>query len=79
MLGIGESIDGGDAGVLREILDVALGKGPDYSAVHHAAEHAGGVLDGFTAAELEVVGVEKHHAAAELADAGLEGYAGACG
>ena len=79
MLGIGQGVDGRDAGVMREILHVALRVGADDCAVHHAAEHAGGVLNGFAAAELEVIGIEKHHAAAQFADASLERHACAGG
>ena len=55
-----------------KFLYIALREGAN-CAVYHATEHAGGVLDGFATAELEVVRVEKHHAATEFADAGLEG------
>ena len=79
MLGIGQRVDGGNVGVLGEILYIALREGANDCAVHHATEHAGGVLDGFATAELEVVRVEKHYAATKFADAGLEGHSGSCG
>ncbi len=74
-----ERIDHGDAGELGKIDNILLIEGADDDAVNHATEHAGGVLDGFAAAELDVVFREKHREAAELADADLEGHAGAGG
>ena len=40
--------------------------------MHHSAQHARGVLDRFATAQLHVVCVEKHHRAAQFADADLE-------
>ena len=54
---------------MGEFLDVELGEGADNSAVNHAAEHAGGVLDGFAAAELDFECAQKHGVAAQFADA----------
>ena len=79
MLVVGEGVDGGDAGEIGEFLDVALGEGADDGAVEHSAQDAGGVLDGFAAAKLDIAGGKEHDLAAELADADLEGDAGACG
>ena len=65
--------------VVGEFLDVALGEGAEDGAVDHAAQDAGGVLDGFAAAELDFAGGQEHDLAAQLADADLEGDAGAGG
>ena len=77
VLGIGERVDGGDAAVFGKVLDVRLGESADDGAVAHAAEDAGGIGNGFTAAELDIIGSEKEDVAAEFADADLEGDAGA--
>ena len=58
-------------------LDLALLEGADHHDVHHAADDAGGVFDGFAAAELAVAGGQVHYAAAHLIHAGLEADAGA--
>ena len=79
MLVVGERVDGRDAGVVRELDHVLLGEGADDRAMDHAAEHAGGVLDQFAAAELDVVFREEHREAAEFADADFERDAGAGG
>ncbi len=79
MLVISQGVDHGKVGVVCEIDDVLLGEGADDHAVTHSAEHAGGVFDGFAAAELDVVGGEEHRKSAEFADADLERHAGAGG
>ena len=79
MLVISQGIDRRDAGILREIDDVLLGKGPDDHAVHHAPEDAGGVLDRLAPAELDVVAGKEHREASQLADTDLEGNPGAGG
>jgi hypothetical protein len=79
MLVIGQGVDGGNAGVLREFLDITLGKRADDRAVNHAPEHAGRVLDRFTASELYVIRIEKQHFSAEFAEPNFEGNAGASG
>src|SRR5690242_6034564 len=79
MLVVGESVDRWHAGELREFLDVLLGVRANDRTVNHPAENARGVLDRFTAADLNIAGAEKHHLAAQFADADLEGHARACG
>ena len=79
MLVVREGVDGGDLRVVRELLDVALGEGAEHSAVNHAAHHAGGVLDRLAAAKLNLAGRQENDLAAQLADADLEGDAGARG
>ena len=79
MLVVGEGVDGGNARVVREFLDVALREGAEHGAMDHPAQHARGVLDGFAAAKLDFAGREEDHLAAQLADADLEGDAGAGG
>ena len=79
VLVVGEGVDGGDAGVVGKIDHVLLGEGADDSAVNHAAEDAGGVLDGLTAAELDVDTGKEHGGAAEFADADLKADASTSG
>ena len=76
---IGEGVDGAEAAEFGEFLDVALGVGADDGAVGHAAHDAGGVADGFAAAELDVVGGEKNGLSAQFADTDFEAEAGAGG
>ena len=57
---------------LGELLDVALCERADDRAVNHAAQHAGGVLDRLAAAQLNVIGIEKHRLPAQFADADLK-------
>jgi hypothetical protein len=76
---IGEGIDGGDAGVVGEGLDIFLREGSDDGAMDHAPEDAGGVLDGFAPAELDFGGAEEERMAAEFVDTDLEGDACAGG
>ena len=79
MLVIRQRIDGGDLGKFREFFHVGLRIGADDRAVNHAAQHAGGVLDRLAAAQLNVIGVQKHHPGTQFADASLERDAGARG
>ena len=79
VLVVRKGVNGGDLGVAGEFLDVALGEGAEHGAVDHAAQDAGGVLDGFAAAKLDFAGWEENDLAAQLADADLEGDAGARG
>ena len=79
MLVVRQRVDGGDAGVLGELLHVALREGAEHRAVHHPAQHARGVLDRFAAAKLNLAGGQEDHLPAQLADADLEGDAGARG
>lgn len=79
MLLIGEGIDGGDVCEVGEVDDVLLRVGADDGTVDHAAHDAGGVLDVLAPAELDIVFGEEHDVASELADADLEGDAGAGG
>ena len=53
---------------INDTFHVALMERADDRPMNHAAHHASGILDGFAAAELNVVRAEKHHAAAELAN-----------
>ena len=68
MFVVRQRVDGRDAGIARELLHIALRKSADDRAVNHAAQHPRGVLDGFTAAELNFIRVEKHHLPAQFAD-----------
>ena len=79
MLVVRERIDGGNARVVRELLDIALREGAEDGAVDHPAQHARGVLDRLAAAKLDLAGGQEDHLAAQLADADLEGDAGARG
>ena len=66
-------IDGGG----REAADVVVGEGADDEGAGVAAHDPGGVLDGLAPAELELVGSDDLRDAAEVADGGAEGQAGA--
>ena len=74
-----EGIDGGNAGIVGELLDVALREGAEDGAVDHPAQHARGVLDRLAAAKLDFAGGQEDRLPAQLADADLEGHAGAGG
>ena len=54
MLVVREGIDGGYAGVVGELLDIALRERAEDGAVNHPAQDARGVLDGFAAAKLDL-------------------------
>ena len=79
MFSVGEGVDGGDGGEVGEFLDVGLSEGADDCAVDHAAEDAGGVAEGFAAAELGIAWAEVEDAAAEFLDTDFEADAGAGG
>ena len=69
---IGEAVDHGHVGVLRQLLDVLVREGADHDAVDVAREHARRVGDRLAAAELDVARREKQRVAAELVGADLE-------
>lgn len=74
-----QGIDGGNAGEAGEFLHFLLAVSPDGGPVDHAAQHAGRVLDGFSAPELDVMDGKEHGASAQFADAHFKGNAGAGG
>ena len=76
---VGEAVPHRHAGLGGELLDVLLGEATELDAVVHAAEHAGGVLDGLLLAHLRAARIEVGHAHAEVHGADLEGAAGARG
>ena len=72
MLVVRQRVDGRNAGKSGELLDVALREGADDRAVNHPAHHPRSVLDWLAAAELDVIGVEKHRPPAKFVDTDLE-------
>ena len=79
MLVVGEGVDGRDSGKLSEIDDVLLCVRADDGAMEHSAHDAGGIANGFAAAELDIGCGEEHDIPAEFANADLERDAGAGG
>ena len=77
MFVVGERIDRGNAGVVREFFHVALCESADDRALNHSRENAGSVLDRLASAELNIVCIQKKRLAAQLANAHFEGNAGA--
>ena len=69
---VGQRIHGRHAGVLGELLDIALRVRANDRAVNHPAEHARGVLDQLAAADLNVLRAQKQRLPAQFADADLE-------
>src|SRR5207302_8170693 len=59
VLVVGERVDRRDAGILRELDDIALRECADDRAVEHPAHDARGVPDRLAASELNVGCVEK--------------------
>ena len=49
---VGEAVPDGDAGIGGQFFDPFLAVAAVFDAVEHAAEHAGGVLDGLLHADL---------------------------
>ena len=74
MLVVGEGVDGRDARKPCEGLDIGLLEGANDHTVEHAPEDAGGVLNRFAAAKLDLAGGKKQDLAAKLADADLEAH-----
>ena len=77
MFVIRQGVDCREARELGEIFDVLLGEGPNDRAMHHPAEDAGGVSDGFAPAELNIIGIQEKGIAAEFVDSNFEGEPGA--
>ena len=75
----GQAVPHGHAGLSGKLLDVVLGKAAELDAVIHAAENAGGVLDGLLLAHLRRTRIEVGDAHAQVHAADLEGAAGARG
>ena len=76
---IGEGVDHREGAVFGEFVELFLAERADDEAVHVAGEHAGGVAQGFGAAELAFGGGHEDGRAAELADGDVEGDARARG
>ena len=64
------------AGIGGQVLHHRLLEAAVLDAVVHAAEHAGGVLDGLLLAHLRAAGIQVGHAHAQVHGAHLEGAAG---
>jgi hypothetical protein len=78
---VGQRVDHGDRAVLREPLDLGLGKRTDHDGVHVPRQNLRGVSDGLTAAHLHpgsAAGRQRQRLSAELVDSDLERDAGAC-
>ena len=75
----GQAVPHRHAGVGGQVLDDLLGEAAVLDAVVHAAEHAGGVLDGLLLAHLGAAGIEVGDAHAEVHAAHLERAARAGG
>ena len=67
-----EPVDDGDGAELGEGFHFPLIEGADHDAVEVAREHAGGVLDDLSPADLQVAGGEEEGCAAEVEHAHLE-------
>ena len=67
-----QAIPHGDAGVRRKLLHDCLVEAAILDAIVHAAEHAGGVLDGLFVAHLRARGIEIRHAHAQVVARDLE-------
>ena len=76
---IGEGVDHREGAVFGEFVELFLPERADDEAVHVAGEHAGGVAQGFGAAELAFGRGHEDGRAAELADGDVEGDARARG
>ena len=74
MLVVRQGVDGGDGGVVRKLLDVALGERAEHDAMHHAAHHPRGVFDRLAAPKLQLAGRQENDPAAQFANANLKGY-----
>ena len=76
---VGEAVDDGNRGLLRELLDVRLRKRADHDRVEVTGENRCRIADRLPAAELEVAGRQVQADTAELVHPDLEGDAGAGG
>ena len=76
---VSEAVDDGNGTAAGESLYLGLIKGADHDAVQIAAQDAGGVFNGLTAADLQILGGEEEGAAAQLIHAGFEGNSGTGG
>jgi hypothetical protein len=72
---VGEPVQDGHLGVLRELVHVCLPERPDHDPIQVAGEDGGRVLDRLAAPELEVAGREVEAGSAELGDSDLEAHA----
>src|SRR5690606_34046834 len=70
-----QRVDHRNAGITRQGFDLVVREGAYHDCVDHFRQHARGVLDRFTTAELAVIGREEDRAAAHLDHCGLEGDA----
>src|SRR5699024_7670971 len=76
---IGQRVDHRDARMGGHLLQGGLGEGAPYDRRGHPAQHAGGVGDGLTRADLCEPPVHEHRVSAQLGDSGGEGGLGAQG
>ena len=72
MFFVSQGIDGWYIAELREIDDVLLVEGPNDTSMNHPTKYARSVFDRLAAAELDVIGREKHDRAAEFTHANFE-------
>ena len=79
MGGGGEAVDDGVVHPLGVFLHDLVAEGADEQAVVIAVEHAGGVLQGFAAAALQLVGAQIDGGNAQIRRRALESVAGAGG
>ena len=76
---VGKTVDDRNAAKGGKILHVLLSEGADHNAVKIAGKHAGGVLNGLTAPQLNVARGEEERLTAKLIHAGFKGNAGTGG
>jgi len=69
---VGEPVDHGDRRMTGELQHFVVVEGADHDTVDVARQHAGGVRDRLTPAQLDVAGREKQRLAAQLVGTHLE-------
>ena len=79
MVGVGEAVPHGNAGVLGQVHHGLLVKAPVLDAVEEAAQHLGRVLQGLLLAHLGAAGVQIGDVGTFLGGGHLEGAPGAGG
>ena len=73
---VGEAVEHGDPGVLRQLLHDGLAEAPVLDAVIHPAQHPGGVGNGLLHADLRAGRAQVSTAHAQVLGGHLEGAAG---